>query len=133
MSDTQIVELDEPEPAARTSPWRAGSLSMLAVPVLLAAFAVAVLTARTETQPAAAESPLPTSVARPAASLRVTSIITAPPNTPSVVVTESGDPEVLADRRWSAPGQAYPARGDVAEAVLYGDIYVIGGTGTIDD
>ena len=133
MSDTQIVELDEPEATATHGSWRAGSVTILAVPVLLAAFAVAVLTARTETQPAVAESPLPTSVARPAASLRVTSIITAPPNTPSVVVTESGDPEVLADRRWSSPGPAYPARGDVAEAVLYGDIYVIGGTGTIDD
>jgi len=133
MSDTQIVELDEPEPAAAPRPWRAGSLTLFAVPVLLAAAATLILTARTETRPTLAESPTPTTAPRPAATLQLIAIITLPPSTPSVASTESGDPEVLPDRRWSSPGPAYPARGDVAEAVLYGDIYVIGGTGTIDD
>jgi len=133
MSDTQIVELDEPEPAAAPRPWRAGSLTLFAVPVLLAAAATLTLTARTETRPTLAEGPAPTTAPRPAATLQLIAIITLPPSTPSVALTESGNPEVLGDRRWSSPGPAYPARGDVAEAVLRGDIYLIGGTGTTED
>ncbi|TMC02511.1 MAG: hypothetical protein E6J35_08920 [Chloroflexi bacterium] len=128
MSDTQIVELDEPEPAAAPRPWRAGSLTLFAVPVLLAAAATLTLTARTETRPTLAESPAPTTAPRPAATLQLIAIITLSPSTPSVALTESGNPEVLGDRRWSSPGPAYPARGDVAEAVLRGDIYLIGGS-----
>jgi len=133
MSDTQIIELDEPGPAAGPTPWRPGSLTLLSVPVLLAAAATVILISRNATQPAVAESPAPTTAPRPAATLQLLAIITLPPSAPSVAVTESGTPEVLGDRRWSSPGPAYPARGDVTEAVLRGDIYVIGGTGTTED
>jgi hypothetical protein len=37
VSDTQIIELDEPEPAATRVPWRAGSLSIVLAPVVVVA------------------------------------------------------------------------------------------------
>src|SRR5437867_2365522 len=75
MNDTQIVELDEPEPAAAPRPWRAGSLTLFAVPVLLAAAATLILTARTETRPTLTGSPTPTTAPRPAATLQLIAII----------------------------------------------------------
>ena len=134
MSDMQIVELDEPEPASARAPWRAGSLTIVAAPVLVAALVIALALPR----PAVAPVPTPETA-------RLSSLVfTAPPQrvapTPSVVATpliaatvESGDAEVLAAQHWTALGPSYPVRGDVAEAVLHGSVYVIGGAGISED
>ena len=133
MSNTQIIELDEPEPAATRVPWRAGSLSIVLAPLvvvaLVASLVVSLLGDKATTKPdlrAAGET---------------TFIATTPyVVTPPFVVTpggpasaETGNAEVLEDQHWIGLGPSYPARGDVAEAVLRGAAYVIGGTGTTED
>ena len=145
MSDTQIIELDEPEPTAARVPWRAGSLSLVLAPVvvvaLVASLVVPQLVDKTTAEPTAAGETLGGGrvvVAEPPAT--ATFIATTPYLVTPFVVTpggpasaETGNAEVLEDQHWIGVGPSYPARGDVAEAVLNGDAYVIGGTGTADD
>ncbi len=133
MNDPLIVDLDVEETDS-VAPWRAGSLTLVAAPLLVVAVLVALVVPRVGSRPAA--EPAPT----PAATRDVMMIFTAPPPTIPVVPTpvpgtpgESGDPEVLEDQRWAPFAPGYPGRGDVAEAVLDGRAYVIGGSGTSED
>jgi hypothetical protein len=137
MSDTQIIELDEPEPAATRVPRRAGSLVIAFAPLVVVALVVSLIIPRLTDNPTA--GPEPTSGPEPTPGGGW--LITATPQTAApVVVTpaaatsgESGDQEILGGQRWVGISPAYPARGDVAEAVLQGAAYVIGGTGTSED
>ena len=149
MSDTQIIELDEREPAATRVPWRAGSLSIVLAPLLVVALVASLVVpqlgdrATAKPEPTAAGETLAGGgsvvVFEPPAT--ATFIATTPyVVTPPFVATpggpasaESGYAEVLEDQHWIGLGPSYPARGDVAEAVLNGAVYVIGGTGTADD
>ncbi len=131
MSDTQIIELDEPESTAIQEPWRAGSLTMMAAPLVVVALLISLVV------PSLATKPSPTPEPTPGGGWLIT---TTPQTAAPVVATpaaatsgESGDPEVLDDHRWVGISPTYPARGDVAEAVLQGNAYVIGGTGTSED
>ena len=149
MSDTQIIELDEPEPAATRVPWRAGSLSIVLAPLLVVALVASLVVPQLGDR--ATAKPEPTAAGETIAGGRsvvvfeppaaATFIATTPyVVTPPFVATpggpasaESGYAEVLEDQHWIGLGPSYPARGDVAEAVLNGAVYVIGGTGTADD
>ena len=149
MSDTQIIELDEPEPAATRVPWRAGSLSIVLAPLLVVALVASLVVpqlgdrATAKPEPTAAGETLARGgsvvVFEPPATatfIATTPYVVTPPfvATPSGPASaESGDAEVLEDQHWIGLGPSYPARGDVAEAVLNGAVYVIGGTGTADD
>ena len=143
MSDTQIIELDEPEPAATRVPWRAGSLSIVLAPLVVFALVASLVVPQLGEKPTA--KPEPTAPARPmpAGGQLITAIpqgttpfvpttlFVFPPGGP--IAAETGNAEVLEDQHWIGVGPSYPARGDVAEAVLNGAAYVIGGTGTADD
>jgi N-acetylneuraminic acid mutarotase len=111
VSDNEIIDLDEPEPVARPEPWRAGSLTLAVAPVAVVVVALVIALA----------------VPRP-----VDTTASGPVATPASI-GESGDAEVLETQHWATVGPSYPARGDVAEAVLNGYAYVIAGTGTPDD
>jgi hypothetical protein len=131
MSDTEIIDLDDPEPAAVRQPWRAGSLTVFVAPLVVIAL-VASLAA-----PLLAVKPSPTPVPTPgtgsvvfAVPLGTTQFVPTPIGATS---TETGDPEILETQTWATLGPSYMPRGDVAEAVLDGHAYVIAGTGTIDD
>lgn len=131
MSDTQIIDLDEPEPAALPQPRRAGSLTIVAAPLLVVALVIALTVPRFANKPTPEPEPTPASVflitARPQVTL---------PNSVTPVgalSAESGDAEVLETQHWATFGPSYLARGDVAEAVLDGHAYVIAGTGTTED
>jgi hypothetical protein len=130
VSDSEIVELDDPEPIAAPASRRIGNLAIVVAP-LLAILAIAIMLS--DSRPVADPIRTPEPTRRPG--LVLITAFPAPTNpptpTPSPVVL--ADPEVLADRTWSAIGPAYPARGDVAEAVLRGSLYVIGGTGSTED
>jgi hypothetical protein len=115
VSDTQIIDLDGPEPAATREPWRAGSLSIVAAPLVVAALVVALVVPQ---------------LGAKATFSGETSFVATPLGGAPV---ESGDAEVLGGQHWVGVGPSYPARGDVAEAVLNGAAYVIGGTGTTED
>jgi hypothetical protein len=133
VSDTQIIELDEPEPAATRVPWRAGSLSIVLAPVVV----VALVASLVIPQLADKVTAKPDLTAAGETRFIVTTPVT--PTTPFVVApgaaasAETGNAEVLEDQHWIGVGPSYPARGDVAEAVLHGAAYVIGGTGTTED
>jgi non-specific serine/threonine protein kinase len=149
VSDTQIIELDEPEPAATRVPWRAGSLSIVLAPLVVVGLVVSLLvpliTGRAPAKPEPTAAAQPTRgrgvliTALPQATARSIGDTQFIPTTPLVVTpggpasAESGNPEVLETQSWTTFGPSYPARGDVAEAVLNGAAYVIGGTGTADD
>jgi hypothetical protein len=141
VSDTQIIELDEPEPVVARVPWRAGSLSLVLAPVIVIGLVVSLVVpqladkATAKPEPTAAPTPGGGRLTTPGPQVTAPFIGTAP-----FVVTpvggasaESGNAEVLETQSWTAFGPSYPARGDVAEAVLYGAAYVIGGTGTSAD
>ena len=149
MSDTQIIELDEPEPAATRVPWRAGSLSIVLAPLLVVALVASLVVPQLGDR--ATAKPEPTAAGETIAGGRSV-VVFEPPATATFIATtpyvvtppfvatpsgpasaESGDAEVLEDQHWIGLGPSYPARGDVAEAVLNGAAYVIGGTGTADD
>jgi len=143
VSDTQIIELDEPEPAATRVPWRAGSLSIVLAPLVVFALVASLVAPQLGEKPTA--KPEPTAPARPMPAggqlitampqgttpFVPTTLFVFPPGGP--VAAETGNAEVLEDQHWIGVGPSYPARGDVAEAVLNGGAYVIGGTGTADD
>jgi len=132
VSDIQIIELDEPEPAAARVPWRAGSLSIVLAPVIVVALVASMVLPRLGEMTAKPD---------PTASGETTFTVTTPfiPTTPFVVApggpasAETGNPEVLETQSWTTFGPSYAVRGDVAEAVLNGAAYVIGGTGTTVD
>lgn len=130
MSDTQIVELEDSRPTAPSEPWRAGSLLYLVTPIVIVAAVVTLvgLFAKAPRTPDAGG----------ASPLRVTVDIWTPATgasltLPPLVSHESAPQEVLENQRWSGVGPNHRGRGDVAEAVLGGDAYVIGGTGTAED
>lgn len=133
MSDTQIIDLDEPEPVAARAPWRAGSLTILALP-LVAALVVSLAVPQVTERLAAQPTPEPTLsggwLTFPTPNAATPIVATVPGAAPA---NERGEAEVLATQHWAARGPSYPVRGDVAEAVLYGFAYVIGGTGTLED
>jgi hypothetical protein len=143
VSDTQIIELDEPEPAATRVPWRAGSLSIVLAPLIVVALVASLIVPQLGDK--ATGKPEPTAAGETLLGRRV--VVAEPPPTatfigttpyvvtPPFVVTraETGNAEVLEDQHWIGVGPSYPARGDVAEAVLNGAAYVIGGTGTRED
>jgi len=129
VSDSEIVELDEPEPVtARDSPRLRALAIVLAPLVAIVAIAVAVSTAGPAVTPVATTQPTGPSLVL----LTAIPIPTIAP-TPLAAPVEIARPEVLLDRQWVTRGPAHPARSDVAEAVLDGAIYVIGGTGTTED
>ena len=130
MSDSEIVELDEPEPVAAPASRRVGSLAIVLAPLL----AIVAITVVLSNAPPLAVPVAAPELTRPPGLVLITAF-PAPTNppTPTAAPVMLADPEVLTDRSWSAIGPAHPARGDVAEAVLRGAIYVIGGTGTTDD
>jgi hypothetical protein len=130
VSDSEIVDLDEPEPVAAAASGRIGSLAIVLV-TLLAIVAIAVVLSNAPPLAAPVAAP---ELTRPPGLVLITAF-PAPTNppTPTAAPVVLADPEVLTDRSWSAIGPAHPARGDVAEAVLRGAIYVIGGTGTTED
>lgn len=141
MKDAEIIELDEPEAAA--APWRAGSLTMVAAPLLVVAALVSALVlsggrpARDQAALERSVEPTP-HVWSPSGAPAGVVFFTRPPDvaTPAAVQVidgESGDPEMLATQPWTGLGPTYSARGDVAEAELDGDAYVIGGTGSSED
>ena len=147
MKDAEIIELDEPE--APAAPWRAGSLTIAAVPLLVVAALVSALVL-SGGRPAANRAALQQSAepsrphvwspsGGPQASGEWVPFIfgrgTVATPTPAVQVIdgESGDPEMLENQPWMGLGPTYSARGDVAEAVLNGDAYVIGGSGSTAD
>jgi hypothetical protein len=141
VSDTQIIELDEPEPAATHVPWRPGSLTIAAAPLVVVALVVSLVVpqladkATAKPQPTAGPEPTPgggwlTTPGPQATFLGTTPFVVTPLGGAS---GESGVAEVLGGQRWVGLGPSYPARGDVAEAVLNGAAYVIGGTGTTED
>jgi len=136
VSDTQIIDLDEPEPPARREPWRAGSLAVVAAPLVIVAIVVWLALPRPTDN--SARTPVPTAGDQ-FVIITAPQVTNRPPATPDLATStpaiagESGDPEVLEDQRWTGVSPAYPARGDVAEAVLRGAAYVIGGTGTSED
>ena len=140
MGDTEIIELDAPEPVA-ARPWRAGSLSIVVAPVVVVALVASLVVPQLGDMTA---KPDPTAAAQPTRGSGV--LMTAVPQgttpfipttpfllTPSGPSAESGYPEILGGQQWTAVGPSYPARGDIAEAVLNGAAYVIGGTGTTED
>jgi len=142
MKDAEIIDLDD-EAEAALGQWRAGSLSIVAAPLLLiVVVASAVMwnasrsTAERSTDRYIA---LTTSSAPPRGpgdivifTLPSGVIATRPPDIVSVG-GETGDPEVLEAERWASLGPRHTARGDVAEAVLDGYAYVIGGAGTSEE
>ena len=133
MSDTQIIELDEPQPALPTEPWRAGSLMYLVAPIVVVVTVVAVLGLRGATDLAGNGETVLTSaeVNGATAASGLPNIITFAPA--SGALLDRGEPEVLRNSPWSGVGPTVRGRGDVAEAVLGGDAYVIGGTGIAED
>ena len=115
VSDTQIIELDEPEPVAARVPWRAGSLSIVLAPLVVVALVISLVVPLIASKATATPDP------RAAGELtRGSGVLT-------------GNPEVLETQSWTTFRTTYPARGDVAEAVLNGAAYVIGGSGTSED
>jgi hypothetical protein len=149
VSDTQIIEMDEPEPAAARVPWRAGSLSIVLAPLVVVALVLSIVVPQLGDK--ATAKPEPTAAAQPTPG-DGSVVVFEPPATATFIATtpyvgtapfviaqggpasaETGNAEVLEDQHWIGLGPSYPARGDVAEAVLNGVAYVIGGTGTTDD
>jgi hypothetical protein len=138
VGDTQIIELDEPEPAQTREPWRAGSLAIVAAPFVVLALVITLAMPRPVVTPTPESEPT-----RQPEPTRWSQLVTAGPQlvgltamaSPMAAATpaESGDAEILETQHWSALGPGYPVRGDVAEAVLHGFAYVIGGTGTSED
>lgn len=142
MKDAEIIDLDD-EPPDAAAPWRAGSLSIVLAPLLLIAAVGSALMwnagRSTAEQSTARYIAVTTSSAPPRGPGEIV-VFTLPPGiiatrSPDVVSVggESGDPEVLEGQRWSFLGPIHSARGDVAEAVLDGYAYVIGGAGTTED
>jgi hypothetical protein len=129
VSDSEIVELDEPEPVAAPESARVGSLAIVLAPLLAI---LTILVVLSSAQPAATPvtTPVPT---RPILLLITAFPAPTNPPTPTAAPIVLADPDVYTDRSWSAVGPAQPSRGDVAEAVLEGALYVIGGTGTSED
>jgi hypothetical protein len=132
MSDTQIIELEDSRPTEQSEPWRAGSLTLLFVPVVVVAAVVALLSLRDtqkgqEQGAVVSNSRMVIHTWAPYAG----DIVTFTP--PPIVSHESAAQEILENQHWSGIGPTHPGRGDVAEAVLGGDAYVIGGSGTSDD
>jgi hypothetical protein len=131
----EIIELEgEPEPAP--APWRPGSLTIVVAPLLgVVIIAVALWSAGRPTSDVAAPSARPT--ATPLGiefySLPPGIIATRPPSDVVSSNGETGEPEMLQNDPWMGVGPTYSGRGDVAEAVLYGDAYVIGGSGSSAD
>jgi hypothetical protein len=131
MSDTEIIELDEPESRPTRARWHAGSLTIFLAPVVVV---LAALLSVAFLRPASAPVVEPQR-AQPTLILLTSIPLAIPPvvRTPVALAPVLADPEVLEDKHWTALGPAHAARGDVAEAVLNGSVYVIGGTGTSDD
>ena len=131
MSDTQIIELDEPQPNMPSEPWRAGSLTYLLAPIVIVAAIVALLGLRGDgDRGARGEVALNARVIAPSGAPNPGDIVTFTPPGP---LRESASQEILENQRWIGIGPTQRGRGDVAEAVLGGDAYVIGGTGTAED
>ena len=135
MSDTQIIDLDEPEPVTARAPWRPGSLAIVVTPLVVAALVVSLAVPRLADRLGAQPAPLSTPEPTPGGGWLTfpTPNVTTPIVTPLGASRETGNAEVLETQHWTARGPSYPVRGDVAEAVLYGFAYVIGGTGTLED
>lgn len=150
MSDTQIIELDEPEPVAARVPWRAGSLTIVLAPVVVVALVGSLVLPQLAGR--ATDKPGPTAAGETTflvtTPIRGSGVLTTAvplgttpfnPTTPFVTTpggpasAESGNAEVLETQSWTTFGLDYAVRGDVAEAVLRGAAYVIGGTGTLLD
>jgi hypothetical protein len=137
VTDAEIIELDE-EPAPET-PWRAGSLTIVAAPIVV--IAVVVSAVLWNAGRAGPDRVIGSASARPDPAVRGPGeIVVFTPRIfatrPPEVVTIGGEaaaPEILAEQRWMGVGPTYSARGDVAEAVLGGDAYVIGGTGSTEE
>lgn len=133
MKDAEIIDLDEPEEPP--DPWRAGSLSIVLAPLAVIALAAStVLWSMGRATPQHAAVPSST----PSGAFGETFIYTLPSGIiatrpPAILSGETGDPEMLANQPWMGLGPTYPSRGDVAEAVMYGDAYVIGGSGSSAD
>lgn len=132
MSDTQIIDLDEPGSIAAPEPWRAGSLTVVMAPLVVVALVIALAVPRLASIVSARpEASTPASVMLLTDGPRVTMPV---PLTPMVATSaESGNVEILETQHWAMFGLAYGARGDVAEAVLNGYAYVIAGTGSSED
>ena len=132
MSDTQIIELEDSRPTAPSEPWRAGSLTFLVVPLVVVGAVVALLSVRGAQNPQErGETAFIPRLTPHAWAPNAGDIVTSAP--PPIVAHESAPQEVLENQRWSGIGPTHSGRGDVAEAVLGGDAYVIGGTGTAED
>ena len=96
-------------------PWRAGSLSIVLAPLVVVALVISLVVPLIASKATATPDP------RAAGELtRGSGVLT-------------GNPEVLETQSWTTFRTTYPARGDVAEAVLNGAAYVIGGSGTSED
>jgi hypothetical protein len=142
MKDAEIIDLDD-EPEATPVPWRAGSLSIVLAPLLLIAVVGSALiwnAGRSAAEQSTARVIAVTTSSAPPRGPGDVVVFTPPPGMiatrpPDAVSVggETGDPEVLEGQRWSQLGPIHSARGDVAEAVLNGFAYVIGGSGTADD
>jgi hypothetical protein len=133
MSDTQIIELDDSPPTAASQPWRAGSLTLLVVPLVVVGAMVALLSLRGAQNSAEEHGEIAfiSRVTEHSWAPNAGDIVTFAP--PPIVSHESAPQEVLENQRWTGIGPTHSGRGDVAEAVLGGDAYVIGGSGTSDD
>jgi hypothetical protein len=142
MKDAEIIDLDD-EPEVTPVQWRAGSLSIVLAPLLLMAVvgsAVLWNAGRSTAEQSTDRYIAPTTSSPPPRGPGEIVVFTLPPGIiatrpPDVVSVggETGDPEVLETERWASLGPRHTARGDVAEAVLNGYAYVIGGTGTSED
>jgi hypothetical protein len=131
----EIIDLEgEPEPARPQ--WRPGSLTLVAAPLLAAAVIMLALWSAGRPAPdlaAPSEKPTQSPLGIEFYSLPPGIIATRPPDAVATFNGETGDPEMLENQPWTGLGHVYPGRGDVAEAVLYGEAYVIGGSGSSAD
>jgi hypothetical protein len=133
MSDTQIIELEDSRPTAPSEPWRPGSLIFVVAPMVVVAGVVALVSlgGMQNSGQTQGETAFISRVIAPTWAPDRGDIVTFAP--PPIVSHQSAPQEVLENQRWSGIGPTLRGRGDVAEAVLGGDAYVIGGSGTSDD
>src|SRR5882672_3916786 len=102
MSDTQIIDLDEPEPVTARAPWRPGSLAIVVTPLVVAALVVSLAVPRLADGLAAQLAPLSTPEPTPGGGWLTfpTPNVTTPIVTPLGASRETGNAEVLETQHW---------------------------------